>query len=456
MQVNTRTRLFFFILVFFTAEVFGQSVTDATADDGGDPRVLVNLRKTGVGSVALFTRGSSADSSSSAPEVFVPTITNDLSTNGNNEEYTYYAVAAKGDILVDFGTTGIDSTSFLDFKVNITSTTSDSQLYYGILRSDGKYDVTSFSNAANTIDVSDHTVFISIADICATGSITCSELNNDTTPSLEKSLTVVIFLSDDAGGLGGTDVDESTISNGAFYKVSLSNKTNTSATIDLSSIDKGDSILTVNYQGSGMGTEDRLFTRLESTSASCVDGEESTTQNIGSQFILLSDLTDLASTDESGSIKITGLTNNQCYSVRLVFCNDFGFCTHLSRERKQAPEEIEALLKEQGCFFFTAGFGGSHWLIRYFQKFRDNVLRRSFLGRSFVEFYYDIGPKYAPWLLDKPWLRKGVRGSAYLLYGFLHYFYLWLGFSLVIVASFLLFFYRYNRYLNQHRDHLDL
>lgn len=63
-----------------------------------------------------------------------------------------------------------------------------------------------------------------------------------------------------------------------------------------------------------------------------------------------------------------------------------------------------------GCFIATAAYGS------YFEpnvlvlrEFRDNVLRRSLLGRLFIACYYKISPPIADLIAPREYAKKVVR-----------------------------------------------
>lgn len=61
------------------------------------------------------------------------------------------------------------------------------------------------------------------------------------------------------------------------------------------------------------------------------------------------------------------------------------------------------------CFVTTAAFGADHWVVKEFKSLRDEVLDRYRLGKSFIDWYYRVGPRMAATIEDRPWLQATTR-----------------------------------------------
>lgn len=61
------------------------------------------------------------------------------------------------------------------------------------------------------------------------------------------------------------------------------------------------------------------------------------------------------------------------------------------------------------CFVATVAFGDGAPELVAFRAYRDDVLRKSALGRGFIRGYYRWGPGLAAWLARRPVARTGVR-----------------------------------------------
>ena len=117
-----------------------------------------------------------------------------------------------------------------------------------------------------------------------------------------------------------------------------------------------------------------------------------------------------------GDFQVNNLQNGQQVNMAFGLRNKFFWVTQLTPLTTETPLDIEELLQKEACYLFTAGFGGEHWLIDHYKNFRDQVLLKSKWGRAFVSFYYRTAPKTALSIYQRPWLRKILRGTAYLLY----------------------------------------
>ncbi len=69
------------------------------------------------------------------------------------------------------------------------------------------------------------------------------------------------------------------------------------------------------------------------------------------------------------------------------------------------------------CFVVTAAFGEGAPELAAFRSFRDEVLRKSVLGRGFIRGYYRFGPGVAAWVVRRPRVRAGVRGVLGVVHG---------------------------------------
>lgn len=71
------------------------------------------------------------------------------------------------------------------------------------------------------------------------------------------------------------------------------------------------------------------------------------------------------------------------------------------------------------CFVATAAFGGGAPELVAFRAYRDEVLRKSLLGRGFIRGYYRFGPGAAEWVVRRPVVRAGVRAVLSQVHGHL-------------------------------------
>lgn len=130
--------------------------------------------------------------------------------------------------------------------------------------------------------------------------------------------------------------------------------------------------------------------------------------------------TETASNTTSRDIE-SGLANGTTYYIRVVAVDEAENLSEPSVAETASPEEtldFWELYKSKGgtdeggheCFIATAAYGtpmaGELDTLR---GFRDQVLKKTSLGSSFVDFYYRWGRFPASWLHDKPFLRGVVR-----------------------------------------------
>ncbi|XXF76373.1 hypothetical protein P2318_25440 [Myxococcaceae bacterium GXIMD 01537] len=69
------------------------------------------------------------------------------------------------------------------------------------------------------------------------------------------------------------------------------------------------------------------------------------------------------------------------------------------------------------CFVVTAAFGEGAPELVAFRAYRDEVLRKSVLGRGFISGYYRFGPGLAEWVAGRPRVRAGVRAALLRVHG---------------------------------------
>lgn len=70
------------------------------------------------------------------------------------------------------------------------------------------------------------------------------------------------------------------------------------------------------------------------------------------------------------------------------------------------------------CFVATAAYGdAAHPDVVYLRWYRDNILRRSAVGRAFIWTYWRVGPQLAKVVQPFPAVRHTVRGTLSRLVG---------------------------------------
>lgn len=129
----------------------------------------------------------------------------------------------------------------------------------------------------------------------------------------------------------------------------------------------------------------------------------------------LDDLLEKGEEPEQGEVILSDLENGRLYHLSICIENKWGFCSEFPTTQSVEPQLLAEFLREQGCFFFSAGFGREHPVIERLKWFRDHVLRKLPGGEGIVQFYYRVAPPYAHYVSQSPMLRAVVRSLGYLL-----------------------------------------
>jgi hypothetical protein len=81
------------------------------------------------------------------------------------------------------------------------------------------------------------------------------------------------------------------------------------------------------------------------------------------------------------------------------------------QEKKQEFETwAERIDPKSGCYIATMAYGDyEHPQVIELRKFRDNTLKKSSLGRSFIKFYYKYSPKLVEILKNKSKTNNTIR-----------------------------------------------
>jgi hypothetical protein len=118
----------------------------------------------------------------------------------------------------------------------------------------------------------------------------------------------------------------------------------------------------------------------------------------------------------AGTISAYNLVNGNTYNLAVVLANKYLFTTKIGSTQTGTPQEIEVFLKEQQCYFLSAGFQDHHFVLNYFRQFRDEVLNLSSPGRFLVNFYYETAPQYTHYIFNNPNIALFFRGLGHGLY----------------------------------------
>jgi len=98
-----------------------------------------------------------------------------------------------------------------------------------------------------------------------------------------------------------------------------------------------------------------------------------------------------------------------CDNCKKVFCRDDTEVVEVEGKKKRLCAECKPP-PERRCFIATAAYGTPFAEeINVLRKFRDDNLKQSSVGRSFIDFYYLVSPPIAKFISSRSWLRKFVR-----------------------------------------------
>jgi hypothetical protein len=123
-----------------------------------------------------------------------------------------------------------------------------------------------------------------------------------------------------------------------------------------------------------------------------------------------------------GKGTVTGLTNDKPYAV-LLFYQPGGLnrttCVTGTPTKNTTYSELngekEAPLLDPKCFIATAAYGSPlHKNLKPLRWFRDKILLSTTLGRHFVEWYYEHGPRAAKVVAANPTLQIAVRALLWI------------------------------------------
>lgn len=350
-------------------------VVDAPSGDGtseaAPAKTYVPINSTGTPNNGLFSAYANGSTT------VLPLI-----TNGNGSLNFYLELVPDGEIFEV--AVKKDSTTFVVLKSSVITTT--------------------------LLSGSSYRVSIGLDEICAKASsqLNCSSQFNVGDAPVSTAQSVLYFF------YSSTDLAESTTitttnGTGVFYELNLSNKVDNTSTITLNALLKGDSQLTAVYSGFAYSPLHQVVA-FDYGSTQAADLTYNAAKTLGGvEYILPTGAT-------TGQTNIKGLTNDQSYFFSIFFMDKYKFATKFSNVESGTPQNIEALLEKNACFLLTAGFGGDHPIIDYFRNWRDEFLLSFGAGRILVDFYYDWGPKLAPFILENPFMAKMVRGGAYAAY----------------------------------------
>lgn len=292
----------------------------------------------------------------------------------------------------------------------------------------------------NTVgSYSDFTLSYKIKDLCESASTCHSDINNfatDTTDSTDLETTYVtlyVLMTGTIQTSSTIDPTTSGVDDGKFVKVRFSSKLPTPRpSMTNINLERGDAQLTINFTSEVLSTGTELNHKtLFLNSASAVTDDSSLLDgnggaNLPATCVLTSAINSptanasncylLVPYQKSGPATVSNLVNEQTYDLSVAQVNKFFFTTTLSASGRGRPQEIQGFIKEQQCFFLSAGFGQKHFVLDYFRNFRDRYLLKNYIGQKVVAFYYDFAPQYTHFIYQSKTNSFIVRILGYSLY----------------------------------------
>ena len=414
------------VLFTFLSLLSFNSLAQSVYDNNQDGTVAVNLiTGSGAYTFGLSTTTSTSTATNRTHTAFVP-IAGDSGTV-DNRDFSYFSNRTQLP-QISGGTSG-ESQNYLQFSLyldvlgdftylNVGISTESSPTTFEVI---GAIDFPSYGDGARLIN-------IDLKDICDhdSGVFDCSKFNFSDNPADNEELTLFFFL-EESSLANATSITKADYT-GVEYLLKWSNRVYTTLP-RLTALSKGDGQLSGTVDGFEIDNDfDSWFSYA--TSTTCAD--VATNETLADLGLSAGNLVDRDNITIDGIVKVSNLTNGTCYSVRLFMCDRYGFCSYSTEQLSGTPEEIEALLEKQACFFFTAGFNGEHYVVNYFRYWRDTYLLNSEWGRSFVRWYYRTAPQYTPYILDRPWLQKVIKTVGFSLY------YLFKGWWIIVTALILI------------------
>lgn len=402
------------LLLIFSPMAFATlSVRVYVPDDVTDPEVFGTLTGGGGNTYSLLIElpaGSDGTQSSNPVNIYVP----GLDTSGMLANASLYSLngSDRASFLPQF-VTDDPPNSLLTIEQEVTITTNEPAqhfLHAAVANNAGSNDwrviginATAIGNGVSQLR---RNISFNLTDFCdQSAAFNCNELAGSNTITGQ----VYYFLASSNLGIGAQiNPTASGLNHGVYFNINVSTRVY-DANLEVKTFEPiiGDGSISLSYQGSAvMNAVDRVIV-LQHLDSNPVEkgfvGEYSTVKLFDNEYP--SNLT--------GKILVEPLENNVAASLSVAFVDKYNYATRVSNIVTGTPIEILALLREQSCFFFTAGFQRKHYVTDRLQKFRSNVLMKFSLGREFVRFYYTIGPKYAPLVLDRPWLQMMIKGIGY-------------------------------------------
>lgn len=365
----------------------------------------------------IYSKPSGDGTSEEAPgTVFVP-VDGDTSTETIQNQTHFRTNANNGLPGMDLAKT---NHAYLRLRLDVKNDLGESaKLWVAAEDSSGTYRVFGKTGAnlnylAAVGDGADGTGYytIELADLCNLSFMAsvCTSFNSTST-STSTSMLLYFFLDSATNDYDDDrDIDPATFNHGVYLKLNLSSKSLENTTITLAEVNKGDGRLKLSYAGANPADLDAVYAYF-TTNVGTNPGDE-LLKNVDSSVTRKN----LETIQTNYTVDLKDLENGVTYQIAVSFLNKYGFSTKTSNALTGTPLDIEEFLKSQACYLLSAGFGEEHYVIEYFKGFRDHFLKKYYLGRAFINFYYSTAPKYALYIYSHKWLAAVVRGAAYVMY----------------------------------------
>ena len=245
------------------------------------------------------------------------------------------------------------------------------------------------------------------------------------------NMMVYFFLTTQASEMVGKTYTSSDLpSGGVYFKIYFSDKLN-SASINLSSVEKGDERLVLNY--SGPITYSEFYKTFVFEYSKSISGNQIATSTFGSAS---GSIKQSFSAKPSGAITIKELTNDVTYNFAVGFQDKYQFVGGISNSIEAKTENIKEFLNKHACFLISAGLKEDNEVLQFFRGVRDNILLKFYLGKVFVAWYYKVAPEWAKIVWYNKLLSNIIKVFAYTLYYLLKN---WLAAAFVVIASLLIY-----------------
>ncbi len=399
-----RKYIFLSLLLIWSVELFAASSTSIRLHP--DNELVVNATTNQTFPINSAKPSGDGSSESAPVRIYVPM----EAPSGGNANY-----------FIERGVTTLFSrlsTAPITIPLYLNATASDYYLYAAIKDTTNTYKlaVKHATGPFNGTTNSNTSFPFSISALCAqvTG---CTDF--DSNSNFAKSYLMYIYFSTTLPNsitLGATITPSG--SEGMYVEVNMSNKVYASTEVlpVVTKVRPGDGRLVLEYTSQSISNPKslRVFSHDGSAPAG---GSPIRSYETGSGALLPTEYT----YSNTGEVTVADLGNGGTYNLSILFVDLYKFGTVLSDAQVGQPMAIQELLKKEACFLLTAGFGEDHYVISYFRHFRDAVLLKSFLGRAFVNFYYETAPKYALLIYKHETLRAMIRGIGYSLYFIFNY-----------------------------------